>query len=56
LKKNKSKNYEIKELPGLNHLFQHCKKCTVEEYSELEETFSPEALTTIADWLNKNVR
>ena len=44
LKKSKSKNYKTIELPGLNHLFQHCKTCTVDEYGELEETFSPEAL------------
>lgn len=56
LKKSKSPLYETKELPGLNHLFQHCKKCTVEEYGELEETFSPAALKIMADWLIKNVK
>lgn len=56
LKKSKSKSYEIKELPGLNHLFQTCKKCTVQEYGELEETFSPVALKVIGDWLEKNVK
>ena len=56
LKKSKARIYEVKELPGLNHLFQPCEKCTVNEYSELEETFSPEALKVIADWLNKNVK
>jgi pimeloyl-ACP methyl ester carboxylesterase len=55
LKKSKSPSYEIKELPGLNHLFQKCKKCTVEEYGELEETFSPAALKIMVDWLIKNV-
>jgi alpha/beta superfamily hydrolase len=56
LKKSKAKNYEIKEIPGLNHLFQTCKKCTAQEYGELEETFSPVALQLIADWLEKNVK
>ncbi len=56
LKKRKSKSYETKILPGLNHLFQHCAKCTVNEYGELEETFSPEALQIIGDWLKKEVR
>ena len=55
LKKSRMKNYEIKELPGLNHLFQTCKKCTIQEYLELEETISPYALQIIGDWLKKNV-
>lgn len=56
LKKSKSKTYTVKELPGLNHLFQTCKTCTVPEYERLEETFSPTALEEINNWLNKNVK
>jgi len=56
LKKSRTKNYEIKELPGLNHLFQACIKCTVTEYGELEETISPAALEIISSWLEKNVK
>lgn len=56
LKKSKSKVYEIKELSGLNHLFQSCKKCTVAEYGELEETISSDALNIISNWLEKNVK
>lgn len=52
----KTKTFEVKELPGLNHLFQTCNKCTVQEYGELEETFAPIALQTIIVWLNKNVK
>ncbi len=55
LKKSKSPSYETKEIPGLNHLFQHCKKCTVAEYSQIEETFAPDALEIIGEWLDKNV-
>jgi hypothetical protein len=51
LKKSKSPNYKTIELPGLNHLFQDCTKCTIQEYGELEETFSPEALKIIGDWI-----
>ncbi|MEO8412274.1 MAG: alpha/beta hydrolase [Ginsengibacter sp.] len=51
LKKSNSKNYKTIELPGLNHLFQHCKKCTIEEYGELEETFAPEALKIMGEWM-----
>jgi len=56
LKKSKSPSYETKEIPGLNHLFQHCKKCTVEEYDEIEETFALEALEIMGKWLDKNVK
>jgi uncharacterized protein len=38
-------------LPGLNHLFQRCKTCTIAEYGELDETISPVALKTISDWI-----
>ncbi len=54
LKKSKSPSYMVKEMPGLNHLFQHCKKCTVNEYGELEETFSPEVLNIMSAWILKN--
>jgi pimeloyl-ACP methyl ester carboxylesterase len=43
-------------MPGLNHLFQHCKTCTAAEYGQLEETFSPEALQVMGDWMDKNVK
>lgn len=56
LKKSKVKSYEIKEMPGLNHLFQTCKACSVEEYGKLEETFSPAALKVMTDWLKKEVQ
>ena len=56
LAKSRSKVYEVKELPELNHLFQTCAKCTVDEYGELEETISPLALQTIGYWLDKNVK
>ena len=56
LHKGKTKKFETKELPGLNHLFQTCNKCTVQEYGELQETIAPVALQTITDWLNRNVK
>lgn len=51
LKSAGNKNYKIVELPGLNHLFQHCKTCTIPEYGQLEETFSPDALKIIGEWI-----
>lgn len=52
----KTKKFQVKELPGLNHLFQTCKTCTVAEYGKLEETIAPMALQTITTWLNQNVK
>ncbi|HHH49692.1 MAG TPA: alpha/beta fold hydrolase, partial [Saprospiraceae bacterium] len=46
-------NVTTKELPGLNHLFQHTKTGAISEYGKLEETFSTEAMKVIADWLLK---
>jgi len=43
----------VKIIPGVNHLFQTCKKCTVLEYGELEETFSVAALQEIVHWLKQ---
>jgi len=47
----RSAGYEIKELPGLNHLFQDCKSCTVAEYGQLEQTISPVVLKIITEWM-----
>lgn len=41
----------IKELPGLNHLFQECKTGSPDEYSETEQTLSPGAMTEILNWI-----
>lgn len=41
----------IKELPGLNHLFQHAKTGAPSEYGKIEETFAPEALSIVSDWI-----
>jgi hypothetical protein len=56
LKKSGATVYSTQKLIGLNHLFQHCKTCTIQEYGQLEETFSPEALQIMGDWLDKNVK
>ena len=47
----KGKGHKIVDLPDLNHLLQHCQKGTVDEYGEIEETISPEALQIMVDWL-----
>jgi hypothetical protein len=49
-------DFTVVELPGLNHLFQNCTKCTVTEYGELNQTFSPAALAVMGDWLVLHTR
>ncbi|MEO5942510.1 MAG: alpha/beta hydrolase [Ferruginibacter sp.] len=56
LKKSSSPKYDVIEIPGLNHLFQTCIKCSPDEYGDLEETFSPKALEIIGTWLDKNIK
>ena len=53
LKHLSKKKYKIEELPGLNHLFQKCKVCNIDEYITLEESFSPLALEAMSDWLQQ---
>ncbi|HNW90731.1 MAG TPA: alpha/beta hydrolase [Bacteroidales bacterium] len=46
-----NKNFTIKEFKGLNHLFQHCITGSPAEYVDIEETFSPEVLEYMTQWL-----
>ena len=43
----------VKELPGLNHLFQKCKTGALSEYAGIEQTIDPSALAVIADWISE---
>lgn len=43
----------IKPIDGLNHLFQHSETGAVQEYREIEETFAPEVLELMAQWLSE---
>ena len=45
--------HKIVAFEGLNHLFQHCKTGSPNEYSEIEETISPEVLDVMIDWVSK---
>lgn len=38
-------------LPGLNHLLQPCKTCTIMEYGENEITISEDVLIIMRDWI-----
>jgi alpha/beta superfamily hydrolase len=52
LKSGGNKVVKTVKLPELNHLFQHCKTGMPAEYGEIEETFSPEVLKIMSDWIN----
>ncbi len=43
----------VLELPGLNHMFQRAHKGTIGEYADLAETFAPEAMAEIAQWIGR---
>ncbi|HEY2155869.1 MAG TPA: alpha/beta fold hydrolase [Isosphaeraceae bacterium] len=51
LKSGGNDRVTTKTLPGLNHLFQHCKTGAPSEYASTEETFAPEALALMGDWI-----
>jgi pimeloyl-ACP methyl ester carboxylesterase len=51
-----NKNFTVKELPGLNHLFQTAQMGLPAEYAKIEETISPEVLKIIGDWILEQTR
>jgi len=56
LKKGGNKNHTVKELTGLNHLFQTSETGSPLEYGKIEETMSQLALDTITKWLQVNIK
>jgi hypothetical protein len=53
LKKAGNQNYEIKLVENKNHLFQTTEKLGIDEYFENEETFAPDVLKLMLEWMNK---
>ena len=53
LKKGGNQKATVKEYPGLNHLFQECTTGSLAEYASIEQTFSPEVLKDLGDWILK---
>jgi pimeloyl-ACP methyl ester carboxylesterase len=47
----KNPDFAVRILAGLNHLFQHAQTGGIEEYGTIEETFAPDALSAIGDWI-----
>ncbi|WP_026704170.1 alpha/beta hydrolase family protein [Flavobacterium soli] len=56
LEKGGNKKVTVVELPNMNHLFQECVTCSVDEYEKIEQTFSPIALAQIGDWITNQVK
>jgi pimeloyl-ACP methyl ester carboxylesterase len=46
-----NRDVTIKELPGLNHMFQTSETGAVIEYERIPETFAPVALDLITEWI-----
>lgn len=53
LKKSGNKQYTVKELEGLNHMFQEAETGSIMEYGKIEQTFSPVALNEVSEWILK---
>ncbi|MGA2142205.1 MAG: alpha/beta fold hydrolase [Brevinematales bacterium] len=49
-------NFKTIVMPGLNHLFQKASTGLGYEYGIISETFNPDALRTIGDWIIKQVQ
>lgn len=56
LKTSGNRDVTVRELPGLNHLFQTAATGAVTEYEGISETFSPTALQAMGDWIAQRVR
>jgi len=55
LAKGRCPRYSVRELPGLNHLFQTSETGLPRDYAKIKETMSPVALTAIGDWIHREV-
>lgn len=53
LREGGNSDVTVKELPGLNHLFQTCKTGSGDEYARIDETYAPVMLDLVADWIRK---
>lgn len=55
--KKKQSRFTVVEIPGVNHLFQHCKNCgSVQEYLDLDETFDTGTLSIMGQWIKDIIR
>jgi len=55
LREGGNTNFTVKELEGLNHLFQTAGTGGISEYGKIEETMAPVALETITEWIQSQL-
>lgn len=53
LQKGGNKDFTVRLLPNLNHLFQEAATGSPSEYATIEQTISPVALNEISEWIRK---
>ena len=51
LRQGGNPDYTTVSLPNLNHFFQNAETGAPDEYAQIEETFAPQALNVVGDWL-----
>ncbi|MFQ3212976.1 MAG: pimeloyl-ACP methyl ester carboxylesterase [Marivirga sp.] len=56
LEKAGNKHFVVKELAGLNHMFQEAPTGAISEYGQIEQSFSPLALNEISEWILDTVK
>lgn len=56
LKEGGNADVTVKELAGLNHLFQTCQTGAVSEYGSIEETIAPAVLEMISNWILEHTK
>jgi len=49
-----NKDVQAEELPDLNHLFQHAKSGSPNEYGGIEETMAPAVIDEVSGWILKH--
>ena len=52
---SENEDVTLKILPGLNHLFQQSESGLPDEYGRINQTFAPQALLIISDWISSRV-
>jgi pimeloyl-ACP methyl ester carboxylesterase len=56
LREGGNPDFTVRELPGLNHLFQTAQTGYANEYAFIEETMSPVALETVTAWIEARTK
>jgi pimeloyl-ACP methyl ester carboxylesterase len=56
LKASGNIRYSTVSFPGVNHLFQPCRKCNVSEYVDIDVTMEEEVLQRMGEWLSAQTR